>query len=301
MVGERGYGIGPVLRIVRDYELDILPRLKGYGSGFQELEFYLFCVVVEIVYTDLGRSLNIAVLTSSSGGVSEAVTKGVNDAGGISVSLLQGNYKENGNPESHLNIATTMKGYEYSWPLVYSSDCLIAIGGGIETGIQISLAVDLGIHTVIYSKAGGVSSEVFTSLEPTFQKMRSSQLVYLVENSDEAFERAKTFALSRAKKELKIDDKTSIVIQPIFDILCNKQSIAIIMRLHKKKTLSPQEISDELKIPLMMVQAYLQEMDSFEIVLAKKTIGDEHLFMINPDNNIVSQFIKLITTQDENK
>ncbi|HUT80366.1 MAG TPA: hypothetical protein VMZ29_04110 [Candidatus Bathyarchaeia archaeon] len=249
----------------------------------------------------LGRALNIAVLTSSSGGVSEAVTKGVNDAGGISVGLLQGNYKEIGNPESHVNIATTMKSYEYSWPLIYSCDCVIAIGGGLETGIQISLAVDLGIHVVIYSKAGGVSSEVFTSLEPTFQKMRSSQLVYLVDNTDEAFERAKNFALTRAKKEVKVDDKTSVEIQPIFDVLCNKRNINIIMLLHKKKTLSPQEISDELKIPLMMVQAYLQEMDSFEIVLAKKTIGDEHLFMINSDNYLVSQFIKLLSFQEEKK
>ncbi|MBN1331006.1 MAG: hypothetical protein JXA54_16155 [Candidatus Heimdallarchaeota archaeon] len=249
----------------------------------------------------LGRALNIAVLTSSSGGVSEAVTKGVNDAGGISVSLIQGTYKEYGNPDSHVNIATTMKGYEYSWPLIYSSDCVIAIGGGIETGIQISLAVDLGIHVVIYSKAGGISSEVFTSLEPTFQKMRSSQLVYLVDNSEEAFDRAKNFALIRAKKEVKIDDKTSIEIQPIFDVLFNNRCIAIILLLNKKKTLSPQEISDELKIPLIMVQAYLQEMDSFEIVLAKKTIGDEHLFMINPDNSLLSQFINILSLKEEKK
>ncbi|MHA1212080.1 MAG: hypothetical protein ACTSSH_06430 [Candidatus Heimdallarchaeota archaeon] len=246
----------------------------------------------------LGRTITIAVLTSSSSGVAEAVTKGVNDAGGISVSLIQGNYKEEGNPESHVNIATTMKNYENSWPLIYSCDCVIAIGGGVETGIQISLAVDLGIHVVIFSKAGGVSSEVFTSLEPTFQKMRSSQLVYLVEDPEEAMDRAKKFALDRAKKDIRIDDKVAIDIPPVIDLLCNKPILAILLLLQKKKTLSPQEISDELKIPLMLVQSYLQNMDDYEIVLAKKTIADEHLFSINQDNTIVQRFLQIILPQE---
>ena len=242
----------------------------------------------------LGRTVNTAVITSGKEGVTEAVTKGVNDAGGISVGILAGNYKEEGNPESHVNIASTYDGYQHCWPLIYSSDCVIAIGGGEETGIQISLAVDLGIHVVIFSKAGGISSEVFTSLEPTFQKMRSSQLVYLVDDDEEAIERAKKFAKDRATKNIKIDDKISINITPQIEALCKRENIAILLLLKKKKTLSPQEISDELKIPLMMIQSYMQNLDSHEIVLAKKTVADEHLFSINQDNTLVNKFLSLI-------
>ncbi|HUU78018.1 MAG TPA: hypothetical protein VMX55_06695 [candidate division Zixibacteria bacterium] len=247
----------------------------------------------------LGRTVNVAVITGGKEGITEAVIKGVNDAGGISVNILQGNYKEEGNPATHVNIATTMAGFEYSRPLIYSCDCLIAIGGGTETGIQISLAVDLGIHVVIFSKAGGISSEVFTSLEPTFQKMRSSQLVYLVDDIEEAIDRAKKFATERAKKDIRIEDKISIEIPPLFEILCKKNNLAILLLLKKKKTLSSQEISDELKIPLMVIQSYLQELDNLEIVMAKRTIADEHLFTINQDNDIVRRFINLLVPEHE--
>ncbi|NHJ39711.1 MAG: hypothetical protein FK731_06730, partial [Asgard group archaeon] len=204
----------------------------------------------------LGRTLNIAVIVSGSSGVAEAVAKGVNDSGGIVVNILQGNFKEESSDDSHVKIASAMDGYDYSWPLIYSSDCLIAIGGGVDAGIQISLAVDSGIHVVIFSKAGGVSSEVFTSLEPTFQKMRSSQLVYLVENVDEAFERAKQFALNRVKKEQRIDIKKSIELPPKLETIANKNKLSIIALLATKKTLSAQEISNQLKIPLAIVLSY---------------------------------------------
>lgn len=242
----------------------------------------------------LGRAINIAVLTSAKSGVAEAAIKGVNDAGGTSIAIIGGNYKEDGNPEAHLSLATTLEGYDYCWPLVYSSDCLIAIGGGVDTGIQISLAIDLGIHVVIFSKAGGISSEVFTSLEPTFQKMRSSQLVYLVDNADEAFDRAKKFALERVNKGIKVDDEVKVNIPPAFEILRKKAVMAILLLLKQKKVLSPQEISDELKLPLIVVQAYMQELDLHEIVLAKKTIANEHLFSINTDKSLVMKFLKLL-------
>ena len=245
----------------------------------------------------LGRTVNIAVLTSGKEGITEAVIKGVNDAGGISVNILPGNYKEKGNPDTHVNIATTMDNQEYTKPLVYSCDCIIAIGGGEETGIQISLAVDLGIHVVIFSKAGGISSEIFTSLEPTFQRMRSSQLVYLVDDDEEAIERAKKFALERVKKEITIDDKIAIEIPKIFEILCKKTNLAILMLLKKRKTLSSQEIAEELKIPLLIIQSYLQELDTMEIVMAKKTIADEHLFTINEDNDLVNKFLQLLVPE----
>ncbi|MHA1122538.1 MAG: hypothetical protein ACTSPC_06970 [Candidatus Heimdallarchaeota archaeon] len=243
----------------------------------------------------LGRTLNIVVLVSGKTGVAEAVTKGVNDAGGISANILPGNHKEEGNELSHVNLASTFSGNEYCWPLIYSADCLIAIGGGTETSVQISLAVDLGLHVVIFSKAGGVSASVFTSLEPAFQKMRSSQLVYLVDNEEEALERAKQFALDRVKKEKRIDDKTKIELPAHLELISNRNRLAIINALITKKTLSPQELSDLLKIPLAMVQAYLEELDSHEMILAKKTIAEEHLFSINMDNQFVRKLVDLIS------
>ncbi|MGC9779835.1 MAG: hypothetical protein HZR80_11380 [Candidatus Heimdallarchaeota archaeon] len=243
----------------------------------------------------LGRTLNIAVLVSGATGVAEAITKGVNDAGGINVNIVPGNYKDVGNQDSHVTVATTIIGSEYSWSFVYSCDCLIAIGGGNETGIQISLAVDLGIHVVIYSKAGGVSSEVFTSLETTFQKMRSLQLVYLVENSEEALERAKQFALDRVKKEKKVYDKVKM--EPAkLEIISNRNRLAIFTLLDTKKTLSPQELSNEVKIPLMMVNSYLEELDIQELVMAKRTIANEHLFSINMDNPFARKLVDLVTS-----
>jgi uncharacterized protein (TIGR00725 family) len=253
----------------------------------------------------LGRTLNIVVLVSGKTGVAEAVTKGVNDAGGMSANILPGNYKEEGNELSHFNLACTLTGNEYSWPLIYSADCLIAIGGGSETGIQISLAVDLGLHVVIFSKAGGVSASVFTSLEPTFQKMRSSQLVFLVDDDEEALERAKQFALDRAKKEKRIEAKSKIELPAHLELISNRNRLAIINALIAKKTLSPQELSDMLKIPLAMVQTYLEELDSHEMVLAKKTIAEEHLFSLNNDNLFVRRLVDLILLsqpeEDENE
>lgn len=243
----------------------------------------------------LGRTLNIAVIISGSSGVAEAVAKGVNDSGGIVVNILQGNFKEESTDESQVKIASTKDGYDYCWPLVYSCDSLIAIGGGVETGIQISLAVDLGIHVIIYSKAGGVSSEVFTSLEPTFQKMRASQLVYLVENSEETYERAKQFALNRVKKEQRIDIKKQLELPPKLEIIANKNRLEIIALLSSKKSLSAQEISNQLKIPLAIVQGYLEELDLLEIVMAKKAIADEFLFSLNLENNFTKKLIDLIT------
>jgi len=242
----------------------------------------------------LGRTLNIVTLVSGKTGVAEAVTKGVNDAGGMSANILPGNYKEDGDELSHFNLASTLSGNDYSWPLIFSSDCLIAIGGGTETGIQISLAVDLGLHVVIFSKAGGVSASVFTSLEPTFQKMRSSQLVFLVDDEEEALARVKQFAMDRAKKEKRIEDKSKIGLPSHLELISNKNRLAIINALFIKKTLSPQELSDMLKIPLAMVQGYLEELDSQEMVLAKKTIAEEHLFSLNNDNLFVKKLIDLI-------
>jgi uncharacterized protein (TIGR00725 family) len=243
----------------------------------------------------LGRTLNIAVLLSGTSGVSEAIAKGVNDSGGVAINILAGNIKEISTDDSHVKIASTLDGFEQSWPLIHSCDCLIAIGGGTETGVQISLAVDLGIHVVIYSKAGGISSEVFTSLEPTFQKMRSSQLVYLVENDDEAHERAKQFALDRVKKEIKVDAKTIIDLPDLLKIISNPKKIAIMALLTTHKTQSSQEISNNLKIPLSIIQGYVEELDSHELILVKKTIADEHLFSLNLDNIFTRKIVDIIT------
>ena len=247
----------------------------------------------------LGRAINVAILTTGTGGVAEAVTKGANDAGGIAVGILPGIHKDEGTPDSHVNIATTFSGYEYCWPLAYSSDCIIAIGGGTETGIQISLAVDLGLHVVIFSKAGGISSEVFTSLEPTFQKMRSSQLVYLVDDDEEAMERAKKFATERIEKNIRIEERAKTKLPDFLSVLFDRNNLAIFNVLTKRKSMTPQELSDELRIPLVMVQAYLEELDSQEIVFGKRTLGEEYLFSLNIDKPQVRKLAEIIQSFNE--
>jgi uncharacterized protein (TIGR00725 family) len=250
----------------------------------------------------LGRTLNVVVLLTGATGVSEAVAKGVNDSSGIAVNILPGNVKEISTDDSHVKLASTLKGFEHSWPLIHSCDCLIAIGGGTEVGIQIALAIDLGIHVIIYSKAGGVSSDVFTSLEPAFQKMRSSQLVYLVDDDEEALDRAKQFATARVKKEQKIEDKITIELPDLLKILANHNRMLIFALLATKKTASTMEISKELKIPLSLVQGYLEELDSLELVLVKKSIADEHLFSLNMDNTFTRKVLDIITyTWKENQ
>ena len=79
------------------------------------------------------------------------------------------------------------------------------------------------------------------------------------------------------------------------ELISNRNRLAIINALITKKTLSPQELSDQLKIPLAMVQAYLEELDSHEMILAKKTIAEEHLFSINMDNQFVRKLEALIS------
>jgi len=244
----------------------------------------------------LGRTMNNSILISGSSGVAEVINKGVTDASGRIVNILPGNYKEEGFQNTDVTIATTLGGNEYSWPLIYSCDCLIAIGGGLECGAQISLAVDLGIDVIIFSKAGGVSADVFTSLEPTFQKIRTSQIVYLVDNIEETLEKIKQFSTEKRKKERRVDDKLKIDLPPVLEIISNRNMLKILQLLSIKKTLTPQELSIQLKIPLMMIQNYLQELDSHELVFAKKTFAQEHLFSLNLDNNFIKKLVELFNT-----
>ncbi|MEA2070743.1 MAG: hypothetical protein U9O98_05570, partial [Asgard group archaeon] len=170
----------------------------------------------------LGRAVNVIVLTCGMSGVAEAASKGAKEAGGVAVNLVPGFFKEEGSDEASVRIATLIENKEKSLPIVYSSDCLIALGGGEETGMQISQAVDLGLHVVIYSKAGGISSEVFTNLEPAFQKMRSSQLVYLVESPKEAVELAKKFAKEKISKNQRIEINEELQLSNKMQIITNE-------------------------------------------------------------------------------
>jgi uncharacterized protein (TIGR00725 family) len=243
----------------------------------------------------LGRAINVITLVNGSTGVAAAAAKGVSDSGGTTVNIVQGDFKEEGAADASVLIATASQSPDHCWPFIYSCDCIISIGGGTETGVQLSLAVDLGIKVLVFSKAGGISSEIFTSLEPTFQKMRTSQIVFLVDDDQEAVDRAKKFALERAKKEIRVETKSEVELPAFIEILTDKKRMAILLLLLQHKDLSANEIADKLKLPLMMAQSYLSELDGKEIILGKKTFGDELLFSINNDNSRIMKLMNALT------
>jgi uncharacterized protein (TIGR00725 family) len=98
----------------------------------------------------LGRRLAEAgavVLCGGGPGVMEAVCNGARSAGGVTVGLLPGLDRREGNP--HLSIALpTGLGQGRNLLLVRSSDAVVAVGGGFGTLSEIALALRTGVPVV---------------------------------------------------------------------------------------------------------------------------------------------------------
>ncbi len=80
-------------------------------------------------------------------GVMEAVCRGAQSAGGITIGLLPGLDRAEGNPHLTISIPTGL-GQGRNLLLVRSSNALIAVGGGFGTLSEIALALRTGTPVV---------------------------------------------------------------------------------------------------------------------------------------------------------
>jgi uncharacterized protein (TIGR00725 family) len=98
----------------------------------------------------LGRRLaegGAVVVCGGGPGVMEAVCRGARSAGGITVGLLPGLDRAEGNPYLTLSLPTGL-GQGRNLLLVRSSDALVAVGGGFGTLSEIALALRTGTPVV---------------------------------------------------------------------------------------------------------------------------------------------------------
>lgn len=87
------------------------------------------------------------VVCGGLGGVMEAVSEGVAEAGGSSVGLLPGRDRTDANASLSIALPTGL-GEARNWLVVCASDVVIAIGQGYGTLSEIALALRSGRHVV---------------------------------------------------------------------------------------------------------------------------------------------------------
>ncbi len=88
-------------------------------------------------------AVNEAILINGGGaGVMEAASRGAKTAGGLVVGILPGASKSESNPYVDVIITTEM-GHARNAIIASSSDCLIAIAGGLGTLSEVALALKI--------------------------------------------------------------------------------------------------------------------------------------------------------------
>ena len=98
----------------------------------------------------LGRRLAEAgavVVCGGGPGVMDAVCRGARAAGGVTVGLLPGEDRREGNPHLTVSVPTGL-GQGRNLLLVRSSDALVAVGGGFGTLSEIALALRTGTPVI---------------------------------------------------------------------------------------------------------------------------------------------------------
>lgn len=94
----------------------------------------------------VGRALaanGFTLVCGGRGGVMEAACRGATAAGGITVGILPGRYRQEGNPYLTVCIPTGL-GDARNAVVVCAADVVIAIGGGYGTLSEIGLALKMG-------------------------------------------------------------------------------------------------------------------------------------------------------------
>jgi uncharacterized protein (TIGR00725 family) len=98
----------------------------------------------------LGRELAAAgavVVCGGGRGAMEAVCRGAAAAGGVTVGLLPGHDRREGNPHLTVALATGM-GEGRNLLLVRASDAMVAVGGGFGTLSEVALALRTGVPVI---------------------------------------------------------------------------------------------------------------------------------------------------------
>ena len=98
----------------------------------------------------LGRRLAEAgavVVCGGGPGVMEAVCRGARSAGGITVGLLPGEDRSDGNPHLSVSVPTGL-GQGRNLLLVRSSDAMVAVGAGFGTLSELALALRTGVPVI---------------------------------------------------------------------------------------------------------------------------------------------------------
>lgn len=88
------------------------------------------------------------VVCGGLGGVMEGASRGCKEAGGVSIGILPGKTRDDGNPFLTYSIPTGL-GEMRNALVVRASDALIAISGGFGTLSEIALALKLGKKIVL--------------------------------------------------------------------------------------------------------------------------------------------------------
>jgi uncharacterized protein (TIGR00725 family) len=81
------------------------------------------------------------------GGVMEAACRGAHKAGGLTVGILQGSDRGEGNPHLSVAIATGL-GEARNLAIIRTADVLIAVGGSYGTLSEIGFALKMGKRVV---------------------------------------------------------------------------------------------------------------------------------------------------------
>lgn len=130
---------------------------------------------------ELGRLLaqkGAIVVTGGKGGVMESAAKGAKKARGITVGVTKGKNRFTSNKYTDVEAVSGMEGYGDATMLVLSCDGLIALGGGVGTLQELSIAYRNNKPVVILNTGYGWSSKLANS--------------YLDERKKEKFVSAKT-------------------------------------------------------------------------------------------------------------
>jgi uncharacterized protein (TIGR00725 family) len=90
----------------------------------------------------------------------QAAARGAKAAGGITVGILPGPFKEEANPYIDIKIPTDM-GHARNAIIVRAADCLIAIAGGYGTLSEIALALQMEKPVVTLASKWKIEGTVF--------------------------------------------------------------------------------------------------------------------------------------------